>query len=85
MMLSVKQNLNEFHEEVNIFGIKFNREIFDSLVQILNQRVWIFANGKFVPSYFFNVLLWCTHFLTYNYLITQPKGLEKVSIYNRKE
>jgi hypothetical protein len=45
------KNLNEFHEEVGILGIKFSREVPHGLVKIFRQWVLFPSNRKLFFTY----------------------------------
>ena len=66
-----EDNLNKFHEKVNIFSIEFSREILDCLMKILSQWVRFTSNGELVPSYLFYVSLRRRHVQTLIHKMSQ--------------
>ena len=60
------RNLNEFHEIVDILGIKLSREVLNSLVKILHQWILSPSYWKLCSTYIFSVFPRLLHIRTFS-------------------
>ncbi|KAL5979004.1 hypothetical protein ACLOJK_018899 [Asimina triloba] len=50
------RDLNEFHEEMDIFGVELGGQILDGLMQVLRQQIGFASYREFLPPDLFDVL-----------------------------